>query len=129
MSDFVLDASAVIALLRDEPGAEVVRQTMKQAHLGVINAGEVAQCLLNDGWSLPEIEETIYALDVRIRTLRIDLVLAAAEIRELGRKRGLSQADCLCLALAKRTGAIALTADRKWLEVAKAVGVEVQVIR
>lgn len=129
MSDFVLDASAVVALLRDEPGAEVVRGALKQAHVGVINLGEVAQCLFRDGWSRAEIEETIDALHIRVRAVRVDLVMTAAEIREIGRKRGLSQADCLCLALAKREEAIVLTGDRVWLEVAEALGVEVRLIR
>lgn len=69
------------------------------------------------------------ALDVRIRAVRLDLVLAAAEIREICRKRGLSQADCLCLALAQREGAIAMTADRAWADVSEAVGVQVRLIR
>ncbi|MGF1550690.1 MAG: type II toxin-antitoxin system VapC family toxin [Sphingomonadaceae bacterium] len=129
MSDVVLDASAVIALLRGEPGADIVKAALKQAHLGVINLGEVAQCLFRDGWSRAEIEETIEALDVRVRAVRIDLVIAAAEIREVGRKYGLSQADCLCLALARREAAVILTADRVWLQVAEAVGVEVKLIR
>jgi ribonuclease VapC len=51
------------------------------------------------------------------------------DIKKIARQKGLSQADCICLALAKRMGVAAMTADQKWLEIADAVGVEVQVVR
>ncbi len=129
MSNFVLDASALLAVLREEPGADVVKEAMATSQVSVINIGEVAQCLLKDGWLLSEIEETLNALGVRIRTMRLDLAFKSAAMREDGRKQGLSQADCICLALAKREGAIALTGDRKWLELSEKLGVEIRLIR
>jgi ribonuclease VapC len=93
------------------------------------NLGEVAQRLLKEGWSRFQIEDAVGALQIEIIPVDGSLALDAAEIREVARAKGLSQADCICLALAKRTGVAAMTADQKWLEVAEAVGVEVRVVR
>jgi len=75
-------------------------------------------------------------VDRMLRPLPIDLVPAdAALAREAGRSRrhtvegGLSLGDRFCLALAKREGLPAWTADRKWKDIADAAGVKVVAIR
>jgi PIN domain nuclease of toxin-antitoxin system len=45
------------------------------------------------------------------------------------RRAGLSFGDRVCLALAKREGLPAVTADSAWTRIADAVGVKVQLIR
>jgi ribonuclease VapC len=55
--------------------------------------------------------------------------LAAARLRPLTRASGLSLGDRACLALAQVVRGTALTADRRWAEVADTVGVTVRVIR
>ena len=58
-----------------------------------------------------------------------DLALQAALMASVTRPLGLSLGDRICLALARRTGLPALTADRSWLGVAADLGVTVEVIR
>ena len=58
-----------------------------------------------------------------------DLALQAALMAAVTRPLGLSLGDRICLALARRTGLPALTADRSWLEVAGTLGVAVEAIR
>jgi ribonuclease VapC len=55
------------------------------------------------------------------------LSYAAGMLRPLTLERGLSLGDCYCLALAlaKREGAVALTAERRWPEIADVAGVTV----
>ena len=50
-------------------------------------------------------------------------------MRTLTDRIGLSLGDRFCLALARRTGLAALTADRAWSEVAEALGIAVTLIR
>ncbi len=127
----VLDASAVIALLRDEPGAQKVEDVLNAADtpgavaalLSTVNLAEVHQAL---GPRLP---------DGLIGTDRADAIIQlvdftpehardAAALRASTRELGLSLGDRACLALARSAELAVLTADRAWAE----AGVDVEVI-
>lgn len=129
MSTVVIDASALVALIRGEPGSEMVQKDVRTATISTVNLGETAQRQFKTGTSRAEFESVIESLELDIIPVDAELAIDAAEIREIGRKVGLSQADCICLALAKRMGTVAMTADRAWREVGESVGVEVRVIR
>ncbi len=58
-----------------------------------------------------------------------DLAVQAALMAAVTKPFGLSMGDRICLALARRTGLPALTADRSWLQVQTALGVTVEAIR
>ena len=116
----VLDASALLALLRGEAGAKKVEGALAGARMSVVNMAEVASHYHKLGMPGDEV-------DAMLRPLPIDLVPAdAALAREAGRLRahtvegGLSLGDRFCLALAKRDGLPAWTSDRKWKEIAAA---------
>ncbi|MEN3177177.1 MAG: hypothetical protein ABF812_16325 [Gluconobacter cerinus] len=53
----------------------------------------------------------------------------SAKRRDATKRVGLSHGDRACLALAKKMGLPAVTADRAWAEIADAIGVEVVLIR
>lgn len=125
----VFDSSAILALLRNEAGSVVVLENLDRGCISAVNLGEIAQVLIRDGQSLTEAEEIFNQLGIPVINVDTQMALAAAELRALALTKGLSQADCLCLALAKREGEAALTADRQWLEVADAIGVQVRLIR
>ncbi len=129
MSTVVLDASALVALLRGESGAPIVAENVRGAAVSAVNFGEAAQRQYKAGTSRQEFEDVIAPLNLNIVSVDRAMALDAADIREIARAKGLSQADCLCLALSKRMGVVAMTADQKWLEIAGAVGVEVRVVR
>lgn len=129
----VLDASALLAYVQDEPGAEMVAQALKaQSWMSMINWAEVLSKLAELGQP-PEV--TISALKSRGilgQTLvlhRFDDPLAqdVARLRPLTKALGLSLGDRACLALARRLALPALTTDRAWGNLQ--VGVEVRVIR
>ncbi|PAX08964.1 type II toxin-antitoxin system VapC family toxin [Sphingomonas lenta] len=125
----VLDASALLALLRGEAGAKKVEGALAGARMSVVNMAEVASHYHKLG--MPDDE-----VDAMLRPLPVELVPAdAALAREAGRLRrhtiegGLSLGDRFCLALAKRDGLPAWTSDRKWKEIAAAAEVKVVAIR
>jgi len=128
----VLDASAVIALLHDEPGSSAVVEAIAAGTtISVVNWAEVLSKVAGEGDD-PEMVASRLSVTGEEVVIWIE-ALTAPDCMEVGRMRpitkaqGLSLADRACLALAERLGVPALTTDREW---AKAdVAAEVQLIR
>ena len=126
----VLDASAVLALLLREPGAErVTAAIVAGARMSTVNFSEVATRYVRAGATEAELLALRDGLPVTLVAVDADLALRAARMSAVTREAGLSLGDRLCLALAQREGATALTADRAWAGVAGAIGVTVEVLR
>jgi ribonuclease VapC len=125
----VLDASAVLALLFEEPGAEVVRAQLRSGVIGAANLAEVLAKLSDHGLPAVEAARAVTILGLEVAPMTEAQAGRSAELRPMTRGVGLSLGDRACLALAAELGAPALTADRGWDAVAGAAGVSVQVIR
>lgn len=109
----VLDASAILAFLAAEPGAEVVEAALGDAPVcSTVNWSEVAQKVRAAGgdWSVASALLASYGLTLADATAP-DAETAASLWR---RGSGLSLADRFCLALTSRLDAHALTADTAW---------------
>lgn len=112
----VLDASAVLAIINDEPGAAAVRDRLLGSVMSLVNAIEVGTKLMDKGLPYDRAWEALDLLDIPMVELDADLAGVAVALRPATRERGLSLADRACLALAVREGLPALTADRIWAE-------------
>jgi len=126
LSEAVLDSSALLALLWNEPGADRVTAALPGALLSSVNLAEVLTKLCERGLSASEGRELVKSLGVVVVDFDADQAEAAATLRESTRSLGLSLGDRACLALARRRNGPALTADAAWL---KAQGFEVRFIR
>ena len=115
MSNAVLDASAILAVMHREPGSDIVEQAIQAgAAVSTVNLSEVAAKLCDDGLNDAAAREAIGALDIQIIVFDRELALQAGALR-LGTKRaGLSLGDRVCLALAQQLGVPAITTDRAW---------------
>lgn len=129
MTECVLDASALIALLRDEPGAERVAARLAGSAISVANLSEVIALFARGGAAPPAIHAVLDPLPIARVPMDEALAYDAGMLQPLTRSAGLSLGDRICLALARRLAVPALTADRAWLGVAAAVGAEVVAIR
>jgi ribonuclease VapC len=125
----ILDASAVLAFLLREPGQERVMEVLLTGpHMSTVNFAEVVtKYVLRD--AATQGERLRNELPVVFVPVDEDLALQAALMASVTRPLGLSLGDRICLALARRTGLTALTADRSWLEIAAPLGVTVEVVR
>jgi len=115
MADVVLDASAVLALLNNEPGAEHVAKTLPGAIINAVNMAEVYTRLLDWGVTREEITEIIDALGMTQLVFDQELAWKAASLRPATRVHGLSLGDRACLAQGLALNGRVLTADRQWL--------------
>jgi PIN domain nuclease of toxin-antitoxin system len=125
----VLDASAIIALLKGERGASKVAGVIAEAAVGVFNQAEVVSHFVRLGAPVEEIRVMLGALPYTIVAADEALAWEAGELWSATSTVGLSLGDRFCLALAKRMEVPAYTADRAWKEVASAAGVRVTLIR
>lgn len=125
----VLDASAVLALLFEEPGAEIVRAQLRTGVIGAANLAEVLAKLSDHGLPAQEAARAVAILGLEVAPMTEGQAQRSAELRPATRTAGLSLGDRACLALAIELGAPALTADRSWAGVAESAGVTVQVVR
>lgn len=123
----VLDASAVIALLWEEPGADVVEGLLGQAVVSAVNWSEVLQRYSTVGLDTAGRRDSVEALGIAVEDFSGDDAETAASMWASTRTAGLSLADRACLSLARRLRLPAHTADREWQKVD--VGVEVVLIR
>ena len=117
MTSVVLDASAVLALIRDEPGADKVVPHIGRAAISAVNLQEVIKELLLSGLDESTIRTVLDELRLDARAHDVDAAYAAAGLHAQTREFGRGLGDRSCLALAMQLGVPALTADREWKKV------------
>ena len=110
----VLDASAVLVLLLDEPGAEVVATVLSEGVLSAANLAEVLSKLTDRGADVSRLAEDLVAAGVLVEPMTVVDAAQVAELRRIDQRRLLSLGDRCCLALGRRLGVPVLTADRAW---------------
>lgn len=125
----VLDASAILAMLRGEAGAKKVEGALAGARVSVVNMAEVAAHYVRLGMPDDDVDRMLRPLPVSLVPADAGLAREAARLIRHTVEGGLSLGDRFCLALAKRDGLPAWTSDRRWKDIASAADVKVVVIR
>jgi ribonuclease VapC len=127
MASAVLDSSAILAVLNDERGADVVEAIMDDALISTVNYAEVVAKLVERGGTSMAAQSALQSM--ALTTVDFDIALAqrTGVLRGETIRRGLSLGDRACLALAEREGVPAMTGDRRWVGAVSSI--EIRLIR
>jgi ribonuclease VapC len=124
----VYDASALLAVIFAEPGADAVLELLSQpgGEVSAVNWSEVGAKLAERGLPAEEIARELSALGLDVIPFDEDQAILAAALRPETKHLGLSLGDRCCLALAQMRRARVVTADSDWK---KLRGFDVVVVR
>lgn len=124
----VYDASALLAVVFSEAGADVVVERLGEAggEISAANWAEVGSKMVERGLAESRLQQELAAFSLAVTPLDESQALIAARLRLSTKSLGLSLGDRCCLALAQTRGATIVTADRIWK---KLKGFDVQLIR
>ncbi len=123
----LLDASAVLAVINEEPGGEIVTEALSGAAISAVNYAEVISKLTDYGLTGDEVREAADSLDIPVIPFDAEAALVSGLMRAATRHKGLSLGDRACLAQGRISGEPVLTADRAWNGLD--LGVEIRLIR
>ncbi|MGB7266423.1 MAG: type II toxin-antitoxin system VapC family toxin [Terracidiphilus sp.] len=123
----VLDASALMALIRGEEGADAVFAAMPRAVISTVNQAEVQTKLVSAG--LDELLAWWHIAEAQCPSVPFDEEQArvAGGLVKVTRPYGLSLGDRACLALAIEHKATVYTTDAAWKNLG--LEIEIEVIR
>lgn len=127
MAEVVLDTSAILAVLLDEPGAGQIASVMPRSLVSVANEAEVVTVLVRNGTEPERAVQAVLSLAYDVVELDAGLARRAGTLWRETKPRGLSLGDRCCLALAEREKLPAFTADQHWADLE--LGIEVRLFR
>jgi ribonuclease VapC len=115
VSKFVLDSSAILALLWNEPGVDVVASAIPFSVMSTVNVAEIVTKLTDMGSLSDLFDRALTRAQVEIVPFTDSQARLCGELRRATKSRGLSLGDRACLALAQERGLTAVTADAAWV--------------
>lgn len=123
----VVDSSAVLAVIYDEPGNAAVVDLLAGALMSTVNLAEVHTRLVRDGVPPGRAWNRLMSMGFTPCVFEPSQARAAAEMVAQTSPRGLSLGDRACLALALERKAKVYTTDRAWNGLS--LGIDIEVIR
>lgn len=113
----VLDASALLAYVQNERGAEVVDSVLSEAAISAVNWSEVIQKSIGNDVAVGGMLEDLIALGLAVLPFSAEDAETAARLSVHTKRYGLSLGDRACLGLGLKLGVPVMTTDRAWTKV------------
>ena len=114
MIEYILDSTALIALVGLEPGSQRVGGLLDNSAVSAVNLAETANKLLEKGFSQEEVRQSLAKLDLKVEDWSEAMAYRSVQFTRFNKSHGLSLGDRACLTLAKHFQATAVTSDRTW---------------
>lgn len=111
----VVDASAVLAWLQDEPGSDVAERYLMEGVIGAANWSEVLQKTRQQGAPTGLVARLLTSFGLAVTEVTAEDAELAAGLWQAG--SALSLADRLCLALGQRLQVPVVTTDTVWASI------------
>ena len=130
MTQFVLDASALLAWIQVERGAERITQALEQGQcvVSAVNLSEALAKLVTVGLPEEEAEAIMLGIPAEVTPCDERVAIHAGRLATIGKPLGLSLGDRICLATAQIHGGIVLTTEQEWRNV-RLEGIVIEVVR
>jgi ribonuclease VapC len=125
VSKYVLDASALLALMNNEAGAQRVRDILAESVIGAANVCETFGRLISAGMTPGDARTSIELLNLEVIPFDTELAYNAGALVPRTKKLGLSLGDRACLALGMALNRTVVTAELLWHRLKIEVTVEV----
>ena len=127
----VMDSSAILAILRGEPGCDYVQELLQNEECAIssVNMAEVGSKLIDYGLPPEEFPRIARQLQIDIIDFNTDQCIQSAQIRKITRSAGISLGDRACVALTQLMKGYVVTSDRAWLDIAEVTQIQVKMIR
>jgi ribonuclease VapC len=127
-TEYVLDSSALIALLSLEPGHQRVAELIGKSAISAVNLAETVNKLVQKVPSSELVRELLAGLELTVEDWSEDQAYRSVEFAQFNKSHGLSLGDRACLTLAKHLRATAVTSDQAWQRL-PSLGVSVMMFR
>ena len=121
----ILDASALLALLQSETGADRVQAVLSKAFISSVNWSEVVQKLSVFDENAADIRPELEAIGLKIVPFTAQQAEIWASLWAMSKPYGLSLGDRACIALGIQKKKTVLTADKVWTQLTLPIQIEV----
>jgi ribonuclease VapC len=126
--EYVLDSTALIAVVEQEPGYQRVEELLDNSTISTVNLAETMNKLVDRGSPAETVREALVNLELAVEDWSEDMAYRSAEFTRFNKSHGLSLGDRACLTLAKQLRATAVTSDRTWRRL-PSLGVRIMIFR
>jgi ribonuclease VapC len=128
MIEYILDSTALIALVGLETGSQQIAGLLKHSAVSAVNLAETVNKLLEKGFSQAEVRVSLAKLELNVEDWSEAMAYRSAEFTQFNKSHGLSLGDRACLTFAKQLRATAVTSDRAWRRI-PSLGVRIMIFR
>jgi PIN domain nuclease of toxin-antitoxin system len=125
MNKYVLDSSALLAVIHEEAGAGIVEKILDQCVVSAVNLSETIGKLTIDGVPAHDALDIVSDMVQSIIPFNTDIALIAGRLTPHTRALGLSFGDRACLATAEYLNIEAVTADKVWSKLQEPIKIKI----